>query len=482
MKLKNWSFLGVLITLLVFACTPKTTPIVEKPVETKPVVTAPADEKLSPCPKFSDLPFAEKDEIENQYVIYRDMLKRREIQDAFKSWKMVYAQAPAADGRRNTVYSDGIYFHEYFISQAKDSTQIKQYVDKIFEIYDEIDRCYPEDGYIDGRKAFDLFYKYSYRSTKEETYNLFKKSIDQDGLKMQYFVMNPFAALLVDMHHEGKITDEEAKKYVTLLLEALNEQSKNCKGSDCDLYKAILEYTPERLAYFEQVKGFYDCAYFTEKYYPEYQENHNDCDNILTVLSRMKFGGCTIENSPEYSEILNKYGANCRTETQNSGSSCYTLLQDAQYKEAIDCFKDKADAETDSNKKAKYTLLIAKIYYAHLKNFSQARKYAEDAAAIRGDWGEPYLLIGRMYASSGPLCGSGRGWNSQVVVWPALDMWNKAKRIDPAAAQEANKFINRYRQYMPSKEDIFIRTLKIGDTFRVPCWIQRNTVIRASDG
>lgn len=95
--------------------------------------------------------------------------------------------------------------------------------------------------------------------------------------------------------------------------------------------------------------------------------------------------------------------------------------------------------------------------------------------------GEPYILIGRLYASSGPLCGPGRGWDSQIVVWPALDMWSKAKRIDPSVAAEANKWIGRYRQYMPKKEDVFIRNLKVGASFRVGCWIQETTTIRTAD-
>lgn len=470
-----------LLIILAASCTPKTPKIVEKPVETVKV-PAPIDEKLSPCPKFSDLPFQEADQMETEYVIYRDMMKAGETMDAYKRWQKVYAKAPAADGRRNTVYADGIYFNEYFISQTQDSTKINQYIDKIFEIYGEIDRCYADGSFSDGRKAFDLFYKYPHRSTKTETYNLFKKVIDSDGEDMPYFTFNPFAALVVDMHNEEKIEDAEAKKYVDILNRALTKQLAECKGKECDRYTEIKKYMPERLEYFERVKGFYDCQYFSDKYYPEYQENSSDCDNVLTVLSRMKYGGCTPDNSVQYKEVFDKYSKDCFVAPSSGLPSCYTLLQDAEYREAIDCFKEKANNESDVTKKAKYTLTVAKIYYAHLKNFPQARKYAEDAADIRGNWGEPYLLIGRMYASSGPLCGSGRGWNSQIVVWPALDMWYKAKSVDPAAGTEANKFINRYTQYMPNKEDIFIRSLKAGSDYKVPCWIQRTTKIRASDG
>ena len=99
---------------------------------------------------------------------------------------------------------------------------------------------------------------------------------------------------------------------------------------------------------------------------------------------------------------------------------------------------------------------------------------------MRPGWGEPYLLIGTLYASSGPLCGPGRGWDSQVVVWPAIDMWNKAKQVDPSVTREANRLINEYAQYMPTKEDIFQRLLQEGDPYFVPCWIQESTIIRAA--
>jgi len=71
--------------------------------------------------------------------------------------------------------------------------------------------------------------------------------------------------------------------------------------------------------------------------------------------------------------------------------------------------------------------------------------------------------------------------DSQIVVWPAIDMWSKAKSIDPAVAAEANKWISTYRKFMPTKEDVFIRNLKEGQTFRVGCWIQENTIIRTVD-
>ncbi|MEL7163779.1 MAG: hypothetical protein AAFN92_23675, partial [Bacteroidota bacterium] len=111
-------------------------------------------------------------------------------------------------------------------------------------------------------------------------------------------------------------------------------------------------------------------------------------------------------------------------------------------------------------------------------NFGQARKFARRAAEANPASGEPYMLIGPLYASSGPLCGPGTGFDSQIVTWPAIDKWQQAKRIQPDLAKEANKLIGRYTQYMPSKSDIFQRGIKEGDTFKVGCWIQENTRVR----
>ena len=460
---------------LLLACTPKT-PIepVKEPTTTPQAQVPKPGETLSPCTKFSDIPNG--DEMTDNYIIYRDMLKAKDWDGAFKNWKKVYAAAPAADGRRNTVYADGIRFYEHYLYGKTDSTLINAYVDTIFTIYDEIERCYPEGGYVKGRKGFDLFYKYPWRATKEEQFNLFKESIEIDGGEMQYFVVNPFTSLLVTMHDEGKISDEEAKKYEQMIRQTLEKGLADCTGKDCEKWEIIQEYAPARLEYFERVKGFYPCEYYTEKYYPEYQESPEDCDVMRTVLSRMKYGGCDV-NMAQYQEIYQKYKTACFVD---EGPSCYSLLEDAKYREAIECFEKQMNEATDKEKKAKNAYIIAQIYYSHLKNFGQARKYARKASSFNPNWGKPYLLVGRLYASSGPLCGPGRGWDSQIVTWPAIDEWNKAKRVDPSVAAEANKFINRYTKFMPSRGDIFQRGLKEGATFKVGCWIQETTTIRAA--
>ncbi len=471
----------LLLAFLAIACTPKTTEpaTAAEPAEEPATPAKPPkkEEKLSPCPKFQDAPHP--DEVETNYVLYRDFLRVNDWDRAFGLWKKVYAVAPAADGRRNTVYADGIRFYEYFISQTQDSARIDAYVDTIFMVYDEIGRCYPEGGYISARKAFDLYYKYPHRAGRREVYDLFKKAIDTDGINTPDFVINPFAALLVELYDAGEISRDEAHKYQEMAMKVLQEGLKTCKGKACERWKIIEEYAPVRLEYFETVEGFYSCDYYMDKYYPEFEANQEDCDVVRTVYSRLKWGGCP-ESDERFRRLIRIGNENCRPEP-GPAELAFQLLKDAKYPESIEAFQKAIEAESDVSKKAAYALTIAKIYNVHLRNFPRARQWALQAADIRSGWGEPYILIGRLYASSGPLCGPGRGWDSQVVTWPAIDMWAKAKAVDPSVAAEANKWIARYSQYMPNREDVFIRNLKAGDTYYVGCWIQTTTTIRTSD-
>ncbi|PHI21001.1 hypothetical protein CEQ90_04760 [Lewinellaceae bacterium SD302] len=436
--------------------------------------TSSANENLSPCPKFDDSP--NSDRLSDDYVIYRQMMKTKDYAEAFPRWKNVYENAPAADGKRNTVYLDGVTLYQDLATRFPD--RANGIGDTIQLLYAQARECYPDDGFTAAMQGFDGYYKYPENTTHREVFDLFRESIDKDGDELEYFIINPMSSLLVEMHDTGYIDDTEARALTTILLKRLETGLAECQGSGCDPWQAIEAYAPARLEYFETVRDFYDCQHYVDKYMPEFRDNPTDCDVIRTTGTLLRWGNCGTD-SPEYQEVQAAFDASCKVVYEpGPARQGYTCLENNDYGCAIEKFTEAANGAEDAEKKGKYFLTVAKIYYSHLKNFSQARAFARKAANARSSWGEPYLLIGRLYASSGPLCGPGRGFDSQVVVWPAIDMWNRAKSVDPSAAAEANKFIGRYAQYMPSKEDVFQRGLKEGDTFRVGCWINESTRIR----
>ena len=472
------SKLPLLILFLVLACTPK---VVEEVAEAAPPPPPPVREDLSPCGKFFESD--NSDEAETAHVLYRDLIKLKNFEEAMPLWEKAMKMAPAADGLRDYHFMDGVKLYKWMYGKETDLDKKSAYIDKIFDLYDEASKCYPKKAaQYKGLKGFNLYFNYPHKSSPEEIYQIFKEVADTEGTDMPYFIVNPFTATLVDLVLEKKISNEEAFKYQHLIKETISKGVADCKGKSCEAWKVIESYAPIRLEDLETIKGFYDCAYYKDKYYGEFLANPQDCDLMTTVYSRLKWGGCTVEDSTLVA-LNAAYEEHCKTENPVATSPAKLgtdALRNGEYEKAIAYYEELLANETDVDKKATYTLRISKVYYVHLRKFSKAREYALKAAKLKPNWGEPYLIIGRLYASSGPLCGPGTGFDSQVVVWVAIDMWSKAKSLDPAAAPEANRFIRRYAQYMPNKEDIFIRGLKEGGTFRVPCWIQRNTVIRAA--
>ena len=463
--------------LLLVGCTPKTTETVQAPEPTQKETPKPKpDEKLSPCKNWLNEP--NKEEIIEWHVLYRDQLKAGNYEGAYPYWQKAYDAAPAADGKRNTHYGDGIVMNEYFWTQETDSLKKDEYAQTVLRLYDEVIACYGKEGYVTGRKAFDLYYKYNGYASELEIYEMFKRSVDLEGDDTQAFILNPFTAVLTNLVLEEAIPNEEASHYANQMLKilALNKEKKSPEEWTKEGWDIVEDFMPQRLEAMEGFKGFYDCAYYKNKYFNSFDESKDSCENLISVLGRLRWGDCPLDD-PELKVLADTYKENCMAPTPQ----CRDHLSEGDFSEAIKCYEEKADQAEDDELKAQYNLIIAKIYYGELKRFSISRKYAMEALKYKPNWGEPHILIGKLYASSGPLCGPGRGFDSQIVTWPAIDEWNRAKSVDPNVASEANRLIGRYSQFMPNREDIFQRNLKAGDSFFVGCWIQRSTRIRTSD-
>ena len=270
----------------------------------------------------------------------------------------------------------------------------------------------------------------------------------------------------------------EAQTYTGLIRKILAHGLEESKEKEN--FAIVESYAPSRLEEFEAVEDFYPASYYLQNYYPQYQADSLNCDVVESVYSKLRWG----KISPEEPRMLrmNEFiQKNCQVADQSSfGRQAFDALQAGRFREAVSLFEKASNEASDPTKKAQYQLIIAKIYYAHLKDFRKSRQSALQSAKFDPNSGAPYILIGKLYASSGPLCGPGRGWDSQIVTWPAIDKWQTARNLDPSVAAEANRLINQYTKYMPNIEDIFQRNIKEGAPFFFGCWIQESTTVRAA--
>ncbi|MEP7268291.1 MAG: tetratricopeptide repeat protein [Saprospiraceae bacterium] len=467
--------------LFVTACSPKTTIPAPADAAVQPATPAVDMSNLSPCPNW--LTLSNSDDISNEYFIYRDAIKASNYKKAFEGWKKVFAVAPAADGKRSTVFDDGIRIYTKFFEQETDTAKKREYVKKVLDLYEQSGTCYPTGANVDAQKAFQYYYSFPGYASDEQIFSLFRKALDKDGDKADYFILNPFTALLIQQFIAGNITMGDAQRYTKQVKTILNNGLNNCKTvKECEPWKIINDYVPARLDDLEGVEGFYDCAYYKDKYFKDFQAAPNDCEVINTVFGRLRWAKCPdVDNA--IVELRAAKAQNCKVaivETKvTSVGLAIDALNDGNYKLAIELLKKAVDETDDHNRKAELNMHIAATYYRNLRNYAEARRYALQAAGYRPNYGDPYMMIGDLYASSGPLCGPGRGYESQQVVWVAIDKWEYAKRIDPSVTTEANKKINQYIQYMPSKEDLHMRSITQGTPIKVGCWINETTTARA---
>ena len=111
-----------------------------------------------------------------------------------------------------------------------------------------------------------------------------------------------------------------------------------------------------------------------------------------------------------------------------------------------------------------------------------AKSYALKAASFRYGWGEPYILIGDLYAKTSRKCGELQTeFLKRVGYWAAIDKYEYAVKIDPSVKSKAANRIVKYTEQMPSKTDIFTEGLIDVPTYKIECWYTETVNVKVPE-
>ena len=437
-----------------------------------------------------------KDDAETAHTIYRGALKSKDFKTAWENWEKAYSLAPAADGKRDYHYLDGVELYKQKLSETSEDAAKTEIKEKIVSLFDEAIACYeaggitpskctgnPECvtkkiGYVYGRKGFDMFY--TLNSPYSTNLVAFEKSLELAGNEAEYIVFDPVASIVVYQFKNGRMEKDQAVRlYEQMEVVAEHNIANNSKYGS--YYEQAWKAAQGKYAEIEQ--DIFDCAFFTRKLKPAYEADPDNYDNIKTLIVKLKRGGCT-ESDAFLGELDGKwksYAAKINAERQaefeanNPGVMANKLYKEGKYEEAIAKYREALEAETDPMKKAGYHSSIASILFRKLKRYSDARREANKALEYRPGWGKPINLIGDMYATGARSCGD--AWNQRLAIIAAIDKYNVAKK-DPEFAEEAAKKIAKYRSSLPAQDDGFMRGVKKGDRVKVDCWIGETVTVR----
>ncbi len=379
---------------------------------------------------------------------------------AYESWRSCFINCPQSS---KNIYIMGARILKHKIENSTAEEVKQRLVDTLMLLYDKRIEYFNQEGYVLGRKGIDLL---RYRPDEiEKAWDYINRSVDLEK-------QNSEEAVLVTLMQATNILFKNGKRFTDDMISTYMKVSDYLSQST-STDTASLKLAAESIEKIFAESGAADCSALDAIFSPKYESNP---DNI-TLLKRITW---ILDKKGCYQSALFAKAAESLYKAEPSADAAYNLakLFESQnnYNKASYYYSQAVDLETDNNKKAGYYYrwsLTAEQQGDHQLSRTNALKALE----INPSSGEPYLIIGLSYAASSNSCGSS-AFEKAAVFWAAVDMFVKAKNVDPALSEKANEYIDKYSAYFPTKEEAFFNGYTDGMTYIVGCWINEKTTVR----
>lgn len=436
---------------------------------------------------LSFVAFAQDVDCETAYSLYREAFKQWEAGSPkcnpknvnpvmINSWRTVILNCPEM---KQTTFVDGAKIvTNAFIKNAKDDKEREAYIDTLCMVYDLRAQYFPDSpkgpntnvGNVLGRKGIELM---AYPSRLEETYATLKQAVELEGKLCNNAFIDGYFKTVINMVKAGKLDESEVIEEYSRLMDIIDNVINNLE-----------EYGYEKIG---------DSYIATKNNMEAAVQPYANCEDLVRIYQK-KF-----DADPDNVELLNKIATvlaarNCDKsdlylavaiklhKLNPSAESAYFIgkryLADQEYNKASNYLLEATKSENAVQAEQAYKYL-AQIMLKE-SNFEQGRIYANRAIALDKTDGEPYMIIGYLYASSGKVCNE-NPLHAKAVLWAAVDKFQKAKEVDPSQATKANEMIREYSKMFPTSEDAFFYNVFEGDTYQVGCWINETTKARFSN-
>lgn len=440
--------------------------------------------------------------------MYREYFKQWEAakyapeafsEEMVTAWRNVFLNCPRAS---QLVYTNGEKIMDYYI--RTDSKNKDAYIDTLNMLADTRAQYFPNDpktgapqvASIMGKKGL-LVYTYN-KNRYEEAYNILKDAVALDPSQLQGASIDAYFKSTIDMVNSGK---EEKMTVINVYQELSEVLDDNIKvlaetvaqleeakataeeaGDDSGIagFDKQIEKSEKSININKGVKNnldnlfqpFASCEDLIKVFSAKMAENPNDVTLLKRITTILDKKECT--DSKLFLEAAVKLN-----ELEPSPEASYSLglkfFKDRKWNDAATFFEQATKTENNDRKYRAYRNLG--MCYQNMGSMSRARDIFRRAAQVDPTNGEPYLLIGMLYAESA------KQFNDEIergaVYSAAVDKCNRAKTIDPSCAERANSLIRAYSGAFPSMETIFFNDYNEGQSFNVGGWIGETTTIRA---
>ena len=421
--------------------------------------------------------FAQTEDCNKNSSLSNTSVKAGDFKGAYEPWKQVITNCPTL---RYYTFTDGQKILRAFLSEIKDrnSADYKKYFDELMEVHDLKMKYIPEfaakglklssvDAAL-GAKALD-YIALAPNVDVNQAYEWFKQSVDaekenSEGAVLHYFLDMSLNKLQTDPNHKEMFIQD----YLTA-----SEYADNAVAAEPDAKKKqALQQVKDNLVAMFINSGTADCESLQGIYGPKIEANQTDSAYLKKAISILKMMKCT-ESEAYFQAAYYMYKIN---PTADAATGCgYMAYKKGDFDTAIKYFDEALNLESDPEKKAQLAYVVAASLF-NVKKLSQARSYLQKAISFKENYGDAYILLAQLYASS-------PNWNDEPAMnkctyFVVIDKLQRAKSVDPTVADKANELISTYARYTPKAEDLFMLGIKAGDRVTVGGWIGESTTVR----
>ncbi len=412
------------------------------------------------------------------YNQFRDNFKQKKYAQAYKNWSILFHNYPLIS---SSIYSGGSNLLMHFIRTTKDSVLRKAYTDTLFQLYDQQIRVYPKrKAYVRGKEAVDYYILFINKHDLNDSlvrvnlyhnYKMFMHAIDLGGNNTKYYIF-PLAMKLTFFEYKlDSLTAAQALDNYLRFSDILSKQYS--KETDPKKKARIKQQGIDYVDMIFSKSDLSTCENLCPTFQKKYERDSTNVDNLKRIITILGQKGCT--DCQLYSDIavtLNKLKPSC-----TSAHAVALLFASKQkYTEALNYIDQAIKLDSVDSTKANYYFEGAQMYNK-MKSYAKAREYARKAIELKPNFGNAYILIATMYASTANSIGKDQ-FSHNAVFWAAADKLIEAKRVDPSVAKDADKLLNTYSGHFPGKENGFMHNVLKGASYTVGGWIGETTTAR----
>jgi tetratricopeptide (TPR) repeat protein len=404
--------------------------------------------------------------------------KAGNFKDAYEFWKIVYEECPAAT---KDIYLYGVRIVEWQLQNEKDASKKETLFNNLMEVYDKRvkyfgdDRRYGKD-WIVSRKAQDYFKYAGDKADYEKAYGWLKEVVNEFGEKTEPLAVN----LYMFASYQRFAADQENKKgdYVNDYLKAssiLDAQLTAAKAANNEKEINSLTVFKSNIDNSFANSGAADCETLQSLYADKVEQNKDNLEFLKETISLLRRVRC--QEIDAYF-AASGYAHAMEPTAESAIGLGKQAVKKKDYDTAISFFEEAANMESDPMAKADDYYMIALLYFDQ-NSYSKARQYSLKALENNPNYGNAYMLIGKMYAATASSIYPNDAVLKKTVYYAAVDKFERARQVDSNCAADAAAQISAYRAYFPSTEEIFMHPdLEKGKTITIGGWIGERTVVR----